>query len=374
MPTSGANSLQRNASCERIAEHVAALGRRPEFAERRIAIMEVCGTHTVSIHRAGLRGLLPAQLRLVSGPGCPVCVTPQSYVDALIDLAQRPGVRVATYGDMIRVPGVETTLERVQGTGARVSVVTSAMAALDLARSHADEEIVFAGVGFETTTPGAAVAIEMARDEAICNFSVLSAHKLIIPAMTALLSGGDVAIDGFLCPGHVSVIIGSEAYRPIAREFGRPCVVAGFEPQEMLDGIESILAQLVAGKAEVGNAYTKVVRPEGNRAAWALIEKVFRPADTPWRGIGTIPGSGLALRDACATWDAAKRFGIEITDVEDDHGCRCGEVICGLIDPPECPLFGAACTPASPVGPCMVSREGNCQAHYKYARSSAPHG
>lgn len=368
-PNRNAVAERRSASCARIAEHVAALDRRKEFAERRIAIMEVCGTHTVAIHRAGLRGLLPARLKLVSGPGCPVCVTPQSYVDVLIDLAQRPGVRVATYGDMIRVPGIETTLERAQGRGARVSIVYSVMDALDLARRNADEEVVFAGVGFETTTPPTAVAVKLARDEKVGNFSVLSAHKLIIPAMNALLSGGEVRIDGFLCPGHVSVILGSDAYRPVAERFKKPCVVAGFEPQEMLDGIERILAQLASGRAEVENAYMRAVTAAGNRAAWSLIEEVFEPADTPWRGLGTIPGSGLVFREEFAGQDAARRFGVAVTDREDDHGCRCGQVICGLIEPPECPLFAAACTPMHPIGPCMVSREGNCQAHYKYARS-----
>jgi hydrogenase expression/formation protein HypD len=361
---------RRNAACARIAEHVAALGRRGSFAARRIAIMEVCGTHTVAIHRAGLRGLLPAQLKLVSGPGCPVCVTPQSYVDALIDLSHRPGVRVATYGDMIRVPGRQTTLERAQGSGARVAIVYSVMDALDLARRNPAEQIVFAGVGFETTTPPTAVAVKLARQEQLANFTVLSAHKLILPAMAALLSGGQVLIDGFLLPGHVSVILGSDAYRPVAAQFGKPCVVAGFEPQEMLDAIERILAQLAAGHSEVENAYPRAVSAAGNRAAWAVIEEVFQPADTPWRGLGTIPGSGLALRDAFAAQDAARRFGITVTAREDDHGCRCGQVICGLIEPLECPLFATACTPANPVGPCMVSREGNCQAHYKYARNA----
>ena len=368
-PKKSAGAERRNAACVGIAEHVASLGLRREYAERPIAIMEVCGTHTVAIHRAGLRGLLPAQLKLVSGPGCPVCVTPQSYVDVLIDLAGRPGVRVATYGDMIRVPGIETTLERAQGGGARVSIVYSVMDALDLARRNPDEEIVFAGVGFETTTPPTAVAAKLAREERVGNFSVLSAHKLIIPAMNALLSGGEVRIDGFLCPGHVSVILGSDVYGAVAKRFGKPCVVAGFEPQEMLDGIEMILAQLTGGRAEVENAYPRVVSAGGNRAAWSLIEEVFEPSDTPWRGLGTIPGSGLVLREAFAGQDAARRFGVTVTDREDDHGCRCGEVICGLIEPPECPLFARACTPTNPVGPCMVSREGNCQAHYKYARS-----
>jgi len=359
----------RDRLCARIAEHTARLDADRFPADGPVSLMEVCGTHTVAIHRAGLRGLLPARLRLVSGPGCPVCVTPQSYVDALIDLAQRPGVRVATYGDMVRVPGRETTLERVQGDGARVSVIYGVMDALKLARDRTDEQIVFAGVGFETTAPTTAVAVKLARSAQLGNFTVLGAHKLIIPAMTALLEGGEVRIDGFLCPGHVSVVIGADAYRPVASRFARPCVVAGFEPLEMLDAIERILRQLAGGRAEAENAYAKVVSAEGNRAAWAAIEEVFEPADTPWRGLGTIPASGLALREAFADLDAARRFGVRVTDQEDARGCRCGDVIRGLIEPPECPLFAKVCTPVNPVGPCMVSREGNCQAHYKYARS-----
>lgn len=366
------SSRRRDELVERIAENVVRIAdAQATPAERRVSIMEVCGTHTVAIHRAGLRGLLPARLRLVSGPGCPVCVTPQSYIDALIDLCRRPGVRVASYGDMIRVPGRETTLERTQAKGGRVTVVYGATEALELARQSPEEQIVFTGVGFETTTPATAVALKLAREQGVANFSVLAAHKLIIPAMQALLSGGDVQIDGFLCPGHVSVIIGADAYGPVAAEFGRPCVVAGFEPLQMLDGIERLLRQLAAGRAEVENAYAEVVRPEGNPAAWAMIEEVFEPADTPWRGVGVIPQSGLEIRPEFADFDAARRFGIEITAQEDEHGCRCGDVIRGAIEPTDCPLFGSRCTPVTPWGPCMVSREGNCQAHYKYARSEA---
>jgi hydrogenase expression/formation protein HypD len=251
-----------------------------------------------------------------------------------------------------------------------VTVVYGVMDALRLARERPDEQVVFAAVGFETTAPTTAVAVRLARDEGLRNFTVLSAHKLIIPAMLALLESGEVAIDAFICPGHVSVVIGAEAYRPVVDRFGRPCVVAGFEPLEVLDAIERITAQLAGGRAEVQNAYPKVVSAAGNRAAWAAIEETFEPADTPWRGLGTIPLSGLALRAEFAGLDAAQRFGIEISAAEDAHGCRCGDVIRGLIEPPECPMFAAGCTPASPLGPCMVSREGNCQAHYKYARSA----
>jgi len=363
VPYEKTKTSERNELCRKIADLMAAL------PQERVSIMEVCGTHTVSIHRAGLKGLLPAKLRLVSGPGCPVCVTPQTYVDALIDLAQRPGVRVATYGDMIRVPGLETTLEQVTGRGARVSIVYSVMDALEVARREPGEQIVFAGVGFETTTPATAVALKTARAEGLSNFSVLSAHKLIIPAMRALLASGEVRIDGFLCPGHVSVIIGADAYKEIAEQFARPCVVAGFDPMEILLGIEMIVGQLASKRAEVGNAYARAVSGRGNLAAWAMIEEVFEVADTPWRGLGTIPGSGLAIRDSLADFDAARRFGLEISDREDAHGCRCGDVIRGAIEPPDCPLFAKACTPRDPVGPCMVSREGSCRAHYKYSRS-----
>jgi hydrogenase expression/formation protein HypD len=336
------------------------------FGASQIKVMEVCGTHTVAAFRSGLRDLLPRQVRLISGPGCPVCVTSQGFIDAAIALAGRPGVVIATYGDMVRVPGLVSSLERERGAGAKVEVVYSVMQALDLARSRPKAEVVFLGVGFETTTPATAWAVARAAEEGLRNFSVFAAHKVIIPAMRALLAGGEVGIDGFLCPGHVSVIIGSDSYRPLVEEYGAPCIVAGFDGYQMLAGIVAILRAL-AGKGErLGSVYSGAVTPEGNRNARAVIERVFERGDAEWRGLGVIPGSGLAMRAEYAAQDAERKFEIAVPNAPEPAGCRCGQVIKGLMDPLECPLFGRRCTPTTPIGPCMVSREGSCQAWFRH--------
>ena len=337
-----------------------------------IVLMEICGTHTVAIRRLGLRSLLPERVRLISGPGCPVCVTPQGVLDVLVDLAQRPGVVVATFGDMVRVPGSRSSLERQKALGARVAIVYSVLEALDLARRRPGEMVVFAAVGFETTAPGTAVALQTARAEGLENFLVLSAHKWVVPAMDALLAGGEVRIDGFLCPGHVSVVIGSRAYEPIAARYGRPCVVAGFTAAQVLAALAAILEQLAAGEARVDNVYEQAVRPEGNPEALRRIGAVFGRVEAEWRGLGVIPGSGMGILEAYAAHDAARRLDlapVPTGGAVEEHGCRCGDVIRGAIQPHECPLFGGACTPARPVGPCMVSREGSCQAEFRYGRA-----
>jgi hydrogenase expression/formation protein HypD len=334
-----------------------------------VVLMEICGTHTVAIRRSGLRTLLPKRIRLVSGPGCPVCVTSQGTIDALVDLAGRPDVTVATFGDMIRVPGTRSSLERQKAAGGRVAICYSVLDALDLARRQPERLVVFAAVGFETTAPGSAVAVEMARAEGLRNFCLLAGHKWVIPAMDALLAGGEVKIDGFICPGHVSVIIGSRAYESIAARYHRPCVVAGFSAEQVLAGVAAILKQLAAGEARVGNVYADAVRPEGNPEALGHIHRVFEPVAAMWRGLALIPASGMGLRAEYAEFDAARRLGLTWPPSEagtSEHGCRCGDVIRGVIEPHECPLFGKACTPAYPIGPCMVSREGSCQAEYKY--------
>ena len=348
-----------------------------------LVLMEVCGTHTVAIRRSGLRSLLPERVRLVSGPGCPVCVTSEGVVDTLVDLAGREGVVLATFGDMVRVPGSRSSLEKEKAGGARVAVVYSVLEALDLARRRPDETVVFAAVGFETTAPGTAVALRMAREEGLRNFAVLSAHKWIVPAMAALLAGGEVRIDGFLCPGHVSVVIGSRAYEPLAARHKRPCVVAGFTAEQVLAGVSAILGQLAAGQARVENVYPEAVRPEGNPEALRRIEEVFERDDAVWRGLGRIAASGMALRPAYGDFDAVRRLGLAWPPAElapsliegtgaDEHGCRCGDVIRGALEPHDCPLFGSRCTPAHPVGPCMVSREGSCQAEYRYGGADEP--
>lgn len=341
---------------------------------RRIQVMEVCGTHTVTIFRTGLRSLLPPQLRLVSGPGCPVCVTAQRHIDAALDLAARPGVILATYGDMMRVPGRAGSLERLRARGAQVRVVNSARTALELARANPDKPVVFLGVGFETTAPATAATVLEAERSGVENFSVLMCHKLVVPAMRALLNAGDVPLDGFLAPGHVSVIIGADAYRPIAREYRRPVVVVGFEPEQIARGLVALVRQIVARRAVVENAYAGVVSPAGNRVALDLFERVFVTADAAWRELGVIPQSGLELAPSYRRFDALERFGLELGEDEDHPLCRCGEVITGRAEPRDCPAFATGCTPLSPIGPCMVSSEGTCAAWYKYNRVVAAGG
>jgi hydrogenase expression/formation protein HypD len=330
--------------------------------------MEVCGTHTVAIARHGLRQALPDNVRLISGPGCPVCVTPQEQIDHFIALGQLDGVTLTTFGDMLRVPGSERSLEQARAEGVDARIVYSPMDAVALASRLPARQVVFFGIGFETTAPAVALAITEAKRQKLANFSVLCAHKLIPPAMLALLDS-EVRVDGFICPGHVSVIIGSDAYRPIARR-GKPCVVTGFEPADILRAVQLLLRQVAEGRAEVESEYARVVRPEGNRRAQDLLAQVFRTTGARWRGLGEIPQSGLEISGEYADFDAALRFQVDLPPPKEPAGCRCGDVLRGLIDPPECPLFGSACTPASPVGSCMVSAEGACQAHYRYLDTS----
>ena len=331
-----------------------------------INIMEVCGTHTVSIFRNGIRPTLPAGLKLLSGPGCPVCVTDQGYIDVVLDLAQRDDCIIATYGDMIRVPGKAGSLETNQHSN--VKIVLSTDDALKLAEKHPDKTVVLVAVGFETTTPATAVAVGDADKRGIDNFCILSGHKVVIPAMHALLSDKNNKIDAFLCPGHVSVIIGSDAYKPIVEGFNKPCVVAGFEPMQIIEGIAEICRQFNDGVAEVGSVYEGVVKPEGNTTARAIIDTYFEHYDGYWRGLGAIPNGTLKLKSKYSRFDAMERFGIDEIPAEELGGCRCGEVLCGLIDPPDCGMFEKKCTPDTPVGPCMVSSEGACAAWYKYGR------
>jgi hydrogenase expression/formation protein HypD len=333
----------------------------------KVQIMEVCGTHTMAIARSGLRSLLPRELKLTSGPGCPVCVTDQSYMDRAIALARTPGVIVATYGDMVRVPGRAGSLAEARSDGCAVEIVVSADQAVELARSHPESQVVFLGVGFETTAPGTALAVLRAKQEDLKNFSVLTAHKLVLPALRALLSGGGVPVHGFLCPGHVSVILGWSAYEPIVRDFRVPCVVAGFDAAQVVLGVREILRQLRDDSPAACTVYPTVSR-EGNATAQRLLESVFEPGEAIWRAIGAIPGSGLVLRGEYACFEAANRFELPKVQSYEMPGCRCGEVITGRCSPADCGLFGRVCTPRDPVGPCMVSSEGACAAAYKYER------
>jgi len=336
-----------------------------EALGRQINIMEVCGTHTVSIFRNGIRSTLPKELKLLSGPGCPVCVTNEGYIDIVLQLADRDDCLIATYGDMIRVPGKNSSLERKQAK-ANVKVVLSSEDALQLAKDNPEKTVVFIAVGFETTAPATAVVVKEAAEQAIDNFCILSGHKLVVPAMRALLSAKNDKIDAFLCPGHVSVIIGYGAFAEIVEDFGRPCVVAGFEPLQIMEGLGEICRQLTAGKAELKSIYNAVVTEKGNIAAQKIIAECFDAADGYWRGLGKIEKSTLKLKDKYSRFDALTRFNITEIPSEERKGCRCGEVLCGLIEPPECGLFGQNCTPQEPIGPCMVSSEGACAAWYKY--------
>ncbi len=333
---------------------------------REVKLMEVCGTHTMVAFRTGLRQLLPKSVRLLSGPGCPVCVTDASYIDAAITLSQRPGVVVATFGDLVRVPGSQSSLDRERAAGASVRVVYSPSDALLLAKECPSQHVVFLGVGFETTAPTVAWAIYRAAQDRVTNFSVLCAHKTMPQAMDALLRDQQVEIDGFLCPGHVSVITGAAMYRFICERYRIPCVVSGFEAWDILKSINMLLAQLVEGRAEVEIEYSRSVSERGNVTAQRLMGEVFEPCDASWRGIGTLAGSGLAIREAYARYDAVKALGVRFGESHVNPACRCGSILRGVATPLDCKLFGRACTPAHPIGPCMVSSEGTCAAYYKY--------
>ncbi len=338
-------------------------------SSQRPTLMEVCGTHTVALSRTGLREVLSPYLDLRSGPGCPVCVTDDSDIDLMAEVARQPGVIVATYGDMLRVPGSYGTLLDLKAAGARVQLVYSALDALELARENPRDTVVMLGVGFETTAPVAALAVQRAASEGISNFLMLSLHKTIPNALRALLAENS-RIDGLILPGHVSAIIGEEPYRFIAEESGVPAVITGFEAVDMLLGIVELVRLIVAGRPEVLNAYRRVVSPDGNPRARALLEEAFRPVAARWRGLGSIPDSGLALAEPFAAYDALQALGLRRPEARPPRrGCRCGEVLRGLIEPAECGLFAKACTPHSPVGPCMVSSEGACAAHYTYGRN-----
>ncbi|MCF8050921.1 MAG: hydrogenase formation protein HypD [Desulfobacterales bacterium] len=344
----------------RLADRIAAASRRP------IRLMEVCGTHTMSIFRHGIRSLLPETITLLSGPGCPVCVTAQSDIDAFIALARKPEVIVATFGDLMRVPGTESSLQLERAAGADIRIVYSTFDALTIAAEHPDKKIVFMGVGFETTAPTIAASLSAARDMGRKNFFVFSAHKLVPPALEALMNFPGVALDGFILPGHVSVILGEDGYRSFFERFSVPCVITGFEPVDILQGIFRLAMQVESGTPALENAYPRAVTAEGNQKARQLMDAVFEPADAVWRGLGTIAQSGLKIRATYADFDAARHFDLALPEPVEPKGCACGDILTGAKTPPECALFKTVCTPMDPVGPCMVSSEGTCAAYYRY--------
>ncbi len=331
-----------------------------------MTMMEVCGTHTMSIYHHGIRSLLPPQIRLISGPGCPVCVTPIGYVDQAVAYARQPNTIIATFGDMVRVPGSSSSLLREQAGGAQVKIVYSPLDAVALAEKNPEKTIIFLGVGFETTTPTVAGSIVAAKERGLKNYFVLGAHKTIPTPMAVLTSDPELKVDGYICPAHVSTVIGSNAYLPLAEQHNVPCVVTGFEPLDMLRGIQLLARQIVAGEARVENEYSRIVNPDGNKKAQALLAEVFEPSDTPWRGIGVIPDSGLKIRDAYAAFDAERQLPVEVEEPKEHQGCLCGEILKGKVAPKDCPLFRKGCTPENPIGACMVSSEGTCAAEYKY--------
>jgi hydrogenase expression/formation protein HypD len=338
------------------------------LASRPVRLMEVCGTHTVSIFRAGIRQLLPATVELVSGPGCPVCVTPNEYLDMAIAYSRRPDSIIATFGDMLRVPGSQSSLMAEKARGADIRIVYSPLDSLVIARDNPGKAVIFLAVGFETTAPTAAATVLQAARQGLTNFFVLSAHKLVPPALKAILATPETKIDGFLLPGHTATISGLEPYRFVAKEYGVPAVVTGFEALDILQGVYMLLQQLNKGEAELMNQYRRVVKAEGNPAARQILDQVYQPDYAAWRGFGLIAGSGLTLTPEFRHFDAKVALPLGTIESREAAGCRCGEVLRGLIIPADCPHFGQSCTPEQPVGACMVSVEGACAAWYKYGQ------
>ena len=335
-----------------------------------VRIMEVCGGHTHAIYRHGLEDLLPPEVELVHGPGCPVCVIPMGRVDDAIAIAETGGVTLATFGDMMRVPGGRGSLLEAKARGADVRMVYSPLDALALARREPDRHVCFFAIGFETTAPATAITLRRAREEGAANFSVFCNHVLIEPPLRAILETPGLRVDAFVGPGHVSSVIGSDRYSFIPEEYGRPVVVSAFEPVDLLQAIAMLVRQRAEGRCEVENQYTRVVRPDGNpRALEAIAETMEEREDFEWRGVGVLPRSALRVREPFARWDAERLFTIPGARIEDPKACRCGEVLTGQIKPWECGVFGTACTPEQPLGTCMVSSEGACAAYFSYGRA-----
>jgi hydrogenase expression/formation protein HypD len=334
-----------------------------------IRIMEVCGGHTMTIYKYGIKDLLPDSIHLVSGPGCPVCVTSNHFIDHAVALARMPGIIVTSFGDLIRVPGSSSSLLIEKSHGRDVRICYSPMDAVDIAHREPDKQVVFLGIGFETTAPTVAAAVKHAKTSGISNFKILSAHKTMPHALRALVENRKVNIDALICPGHVSAIAGTEIYDFLAAQYRIPCVVCGFEPLDMLQSIFMIVKQLHDGRSEVENQYSRVVTRSGNPVAQQLLKDVFMPCDMEWRGLGLIPQSGLTPNEAYQAYDAYKTIPIYMdAPSRENPACICGDVMLGLKTPADCPLYGKACTPEAPKGACMVSSEGNCAIYYKFFR------
>jgi len=355
-------------------ELVQKIGELAATTGRKLRFMEVCGTHTVAIFRAGLRQILPDSVELVSGPGCPVCVTPDDYMEKAIAYAQRDDVIIATFGDMLKVPGSKSSLNEAKTNGADIRIVYSPMDSIQIAKDNPDKKVIFLAVGFETTAPTAAATVLAAEQQGISNLYMLSAQKLVPPVMEALLNDEEVHVDGFILPGHVSVVTGTGVYEPVISKYHVPGVVTGFEPLQILRGLYRLVQQVVNGEAKVENEYTDVVKPEGNPVSMAITSRVYAPCDTGWRGMGIVPLSGLKMKAEYARFDIEQVLPVEVETVTKKTACRCGEVLRGIVTPKECPLFGKACVPTHAIGPCMVSVEGVCAAWYKYGQGRFEYG
>ncbi|MDJ0635115.1 MAG: hydrogenase formation protein HypD [Xenococcaceae cyanobacterium MO_188.B29] len=339
--------------------------------EKPLKIMEICGGHTHSIFKYGIEAALPDTIELIHGPGCPVCVMPRGKLDDAIALAEQPNIIFTTFGDAMRVPGSKKSLLQAKAEGADIRMVYSPLDALPIAKENPDKEVVFFGIGFETTAPSTALTILQAAAEGIKNFSIFANHVLVVPALEALLNNPDLQLDGFVGPGHVSTIIGTKPYEIIAETYHKPLVVSGFEPLDILQSIVMVLQQLAEGRCEVENQYTRLVESEGNKVALDAINKVFAVRDEfEWRGLGNISQSGLKINENYANFDAEAKFTLPNRQVADAAACQCGEILKGVLKPWQCKVFGTACTPENPIGTCMVSSEGACAAYYKYGRLS----
>jgi hydrogenase expression/formation protein HypD len=336
-------------------------------SKKRISLMEVCGGHTMSIQRFGIPALLPDTIRLLSGPGCPVCVSSRNYLDRAIAYSRLHDVIICTYGDLIRVPGSTSTLDREKSQGRDIRIVYSVMDALKIAASNPGKKVIFLGIGFETTAPASAASVIGAKRQGIENFFLFSSHKIMPPAMAALIDEG-VRIDGYIAPGHVSTITGDSIYRDISEKYGLGCVIAGFEPVDLMESILMLVRQIENNDQKVEIQYKRAVRPDGNARAREMLEEAFLLRDDWWRGLGILPSSGLGLRESYSAFDAEKMFTVDVEPTREDKGCICGEILKGLKNPKQCALFARSCTPENPAGPCMVSNEGACAAYYRYNR------
>ena len=345
----------------KLAEEIRKISTRP------FSFMEVCGGHTMAIQRYGIPAIMPDNITLLSGPGCPVCVSSRQFIDQSIAYARLNDVIITTYGDLIRVPGSTSTLDKEKAKGADIRIVYSVLDALSIARLHPDKKVIFLGIGFETTAPASAVAILNAKRDQINNFYLYSSHKVIPPAMSALVDEG-VRIDGYIAPGHVSTITGSGIYEDIANKYRLGCVISGFEPVDLMQAIYMLVRQMENNDAKVEIQYKRVVKPQGNIKAQQMLYDVFQLKDDWWRGLGILPESGLKPAKKYTMFDAEKNFDVEVEQTREDKGCICGEILKGLKTPKDCKLFGKGCTPNEPVGACMVSHEGACHAYYRYNR------